>query len=598
MTPVKNRHDKFGAFDIETHGFNGECEFISWAWETKVNGKIEQRTATKIEVFLDYVIKNTKLNEVIWYAHNGGFDMARASDYLIELIEQNYIIDIIESGENNIAALTITKDEVVVFKYRDSMKIYQGSLAEFSKQFGNGITKLENIIDFEGGELFDINNKSHVDYAKQDTLALLNSVINFERRLLADFSINLRMTSASCAMQAWRTTIPYKTKYERLPEAIENFARQCYYGGYVYMGENARQKVNRAYHLDISSSYPAAMLDFGVPYGNPIEVTDYEPGDIGLYEVEILNADGLTIAPMRTKTGVAWPRGSFKTFLTSIDLVNLDENKTDYKIISGYRFPSIIFPFNTFISSCREYRQLYKGTGGETTAKLMQNSLYGKFGAKPEITKISYHKNDLGQFGFIDEEIDFDFSETKKLDDYANRTIEKITATYLLPHWAAFITAAARLRLHRTIRTVEFKNFLYADTDSIVCNSQGYQNLLLRTPEILGSDYGQFQLEKIWDSFRVHAPKVYAGKKLNKMFNVEHTGRAKGVPKKHRTDEFFNKLLNENQTYEAMKYESVSSLKSVFNGNEYAIERKRTLSKIENSKNWVIENNKVRPIKC
>ena len=591
------RHERFGAFDIETNGLGGECLYCTWAWEVTTDGKIEKRASESINVFIQYVLDNPKIQNVIWFAHNGGFDMSRSCDYLIGLIESGYEIDIVESGENNIVSLNIKLNEQIVFIFRDSMKIYQGSLLEFTKQFGNGVKKLENVIDFDAGEIFDKHNPAHVEYAMTDTLSLLNAVINFERRLLVDFGIELKMTSASCAMKAWRTTLRKFDKYKRLSTENEEFARKCYYGGFVYLGEKSREKVSRAYHLDIRSSYPAAMEQFGVPSGDPIEVDYYEPGDIGLYEVEILNADGLTIAPYRTKYGVAWPRGSFKTYLTSLDLENLTENGTLFHVEHGLRFVGMIYPFTEFIGQCKNYRVMYEGTAGETTAKLMQNSLYGKFGAKPEITKIVYRKDGTGGFGFKDIDDELEIVPRGTIDDYAHRTIEKITAPYLLPHWAAFITAGARLRLHRMIRVCGFENFIYADTDSIVCNDRGYQNILLKAPELLGNEYGQFKLEKIYRAFRVSSPKVYASEIINKTFHVEHNGRAKGVPKQHRTEEFFKSLLNDTVEYNPMYYDSVSNLKSVFKGNDYTIERKRTLSKLENSKNWIVENGLVKPIK-
>jgi len=230
--------------------------------------------------------------------------------------------------------------------------------------------------------------------------------------------------------------------------------------------------------------------------------------------------------------------------------------------------------FERFVQKCKTLRREYRGTNVEQVAKLVQNSLYGKFGSRRErIVSVVVDDPDT---------LDVDLFPTVIPWLYLDVKEQRVRA---LPHWAAWITAHARLRLLETIYRIGPEKVIYYDTDSITVQRGTFPADLIDS-----QDYGFWKLEKEWERFTAIAPKVYHGV----LKNGEKMGKVKGVPKK-----LHGAVLDQIEGGElpTVGYETLSSLRAMLrHGTMESTMVTRSVTDIRKSVNWqVCADGLVRP---
>jgi hypothetical protein len=158
-----------------------------------------------------------------------------------------------------------------------------------------------------------------------------------------------------------------------------------------------------------------------------------------------------------------------------------------------------------------------KGTPMNLIAKLLMNSLYGKFGMKLDITKvemfncsddagINNFRNMLQKYGttvqdYIKLEDTFIIIRNTLADIIYNEELDMYHGQDINTAIASTITAGARVLMSAFKNRTNFKLY-YSDTDSIIIDAQ------LPT-ELIGGALGQFKLEAVIDRAVFLAPKVY-----------------------------------------------------------------------------------------
>ncbi len=330
---------------------------------------------------------------------------------------------------------------------------------------------------------------------------------------------------------------------------------------------------------DRNSSYAATMKNCSVPYGRYGQVKKFYPDQLGVYRVIVETPDNLIfpILPKRMIKGksnwIVWPQGTFETTATNIELeFALDHGYKILEVIDGLVWEDEINPFAEFINLCETTRNLYRGTATEQIAKLIQNSLYGKFGAKKNRPRLFIPKTDEEKLGA------YPWGDSDKL--YIR--IEE-TDILALPQWAVFITANARIELLSIIYRIGPSNVIYCDTDSITTAKEF-------PPELVGSEYGQWKLEKVWKEFRVIAPKVYAGV----LDDGNLLGACKGIPRRKIKNEDYRELLDSGAI--SANISILPSLKTFLKGERQTKTQVRRSTDIAKSKSWEIVNGSVKPI--
>ena len=551
------------AFDFETEGLGGKLLCATWY----IDGMIEpQIILGEPEYIVQEIIRIFEISgkNIRWYAHNAQYDWRYIVDELVDKYEKT--IQFLMRSDNDVFVI-----KTHLFELVDSYAVFPQSLKKMSESFDPEYGKLE----IDDITQFDPQNLQHQEYAKRDAFTLVRSLKNYDKAIYQIFGVHIAYTVASTAVKAWRSTI--KTNYFK-PDRIDQFVRTAYFGGLVALSSN--KTFEQVYTYDINSSYPYTMREFGVPYGTYAQAFHVVPDYPGVYRVLVQTPDDLVfpILPKRIKKGksdyIVWAQGVFETCVTNIELDFAVKN--GYKILKIYEgviWKEIVYPFGDFVDLCERTRWKHKGTPFELVAKLMQNSVYGKFGSRTERTELFIPQSDAEHEGA------FPWGSSEKLW-IRDQHIESIQA---LPQWAVFITAQARLNLLEKIYELGVENVIYCDTDSITTTKT-------MDKKHIGDAYGKFKLEKTWRTFRAIAPKVYVGE----LDNGNMLGAVKGIPKKKLTAADYIELMKQGNITADLSI--LPSFKSFMKGNRTTKQMVRKSTDIANSATWKLIGDNIAPI--
>jgi hypothetical protein len=218
-----------------------------------------------------------------------------------------------------------------------------------------------------------------------------------------------------------------------------------------------------------------------------------------------------------------FPIGRFRTQLHHHELLFAIEHCKILKIhrVAAYQKNSIFNDYVEFFYSEKVRYTQEHNLPYRTIAKLFQNSLYGKFGQlKPHRDLISEEKsNDVWRLTCCN----LDTMDTyQQLFWYGvlyheYKKGETITS---YPGLAGAITAIARIRLFEFIIKAGKENVFYTDTDSLIVNQSGYDNLI---PFIDEYRLGFLKLEETSNILHIFG---------NKDYIFGDNVKTKGVPKK------------------------------------------------------------------
>lgn len=561
-----------GAIDVETEGLGGKLLMVQWG----IMGEVKVSTSENmVKEMFDEVMRFPK--PVVWYSHFAQYDWRYFLDYLVE---SGYEIYPDMRTDTDIYQIRIINQDGETIVLRDSYALWNSPLEKLATTFCPEIPKLS--IDIEN---FDPSNPEHVAYAKRDVQILLIGLPRLFDLISEHFDVVAGATTAGTALKAWQKSLAKEEIYNASEYGEqEEFIRQAYYGGLVFLTSNKAHE--NCITFDINSSYPSVMDEFGVPYGRIAYSDDYMSGMPGIYRCRVRSPENLIvpILPARNERGaMRWYKGEFDTCVTNQELIFAAKHGYEIlEIYEGMCFEKMVFPFSDFISHCKMLRECYKGLSEEALAKLMQNSLYGKFGTRRQRLRMM-------QAGNMTEE-DMIGAQPYDKDGMWYVKKEQDEEMRCLPQWAVFITAHARLKLLSTIYKIGPENVLYGDTDSITIKS-GFEHLVDS-----GSNYGQWKLEKHWKVFKAIAPKVYVGVLSDDKFVTvgNWKGAAKGLPRKGISDKNWQELLVDGTS--SAKTMSLASLRvAIKNGVKPAHEMTRRSSDLENSSNFKAgENGDVR----
>jgi hypothetical protein len=559
---------KIAAFDFETIGLGGAVNFATAMTEDDCENGLPAYCFSGADIVGKLFAHMLVRPGFVWFAHNAGYDWRYILRYLLDHRDL-YKPEFSLRNDNSIFAIRVlvlatqSEKSPTYLQMRDSYAIWPHTLRELANSFCPDFPKGE--IDF-GRETFNPDKRAHVEYAQRDVEVLVRGLRKFNSVISEQYGVNLSGTVASTAMRAWERMLDKKVSYWN-PKSHEQFVRKSYFGGLVFLTRNDVVKDAKTY--DINSSYPYQMREHGAPYGAVRFVRLFDNSRPGIYDVTIGAPENLRvpIIPKRHIRGrlnsVLWPRGIFRTHATSIELdFALARGYRLYEIHEGRVWDSVIHPFDDFVTKAETIRAGFKGRTEEKVAKLIQNSLYGKFGARRE-RRALYAAADIDNFEGLE-----------AFDEYGDYYVKTEYAEDLcvLPQWAVWITAHARLHLLKTIYdTLGVEAVVYGDTDSITC--------LGEIPT--GKAYGEFKLEKEWKCFRAIAPKVYAGQ----LRSGEWTGACKGIPSKLAGGALFKKLFEEGIV--TARIETLPSLMVTMKSPGATLRvMDRRSTDIANSKNW------------
>ena len=510
-----------GGFDLESEGLGGRILMMQWG----VFGKVYHSTAANmVEEFLEFIMDYP--SPVIWYAHFAQYDWRY---FMGEFVRLGLDVQIHMRSDSAAYQITIKNKRGKKVIMRDSWALWPGTLKNLAESFCPELSKHE--IDVAN---FDPANPVHVAYARRDVEILLCALPRLFALLHRDFGVQPSGTTAGTALKAWQSKIPAGTYFNgSTHNARELYIRSAYYGGLVFLTDT--NIVEDAITVDRNSSYPASMCEFGVPGGTCYQTKEFQNDHMAIYTVRVRAPAGLVIPilPARNESGaMRWFRGEFTTTVTNRELVFAANNGYEIlEIIEGIAWEETIFPFNEIVERCKAVRKEFERAPDQvaapenTLAKLMQNSIYGKFGSRRERLRVFAEHNAT----------DADFEGAEPYGGDGEWYIKKEFDEDMLckPEWSVFITAHARLSLLQNAYSCGVENVIYGDTDSLTIR-RGFEGSV-----DIGGDYGQWKVEKEWTQFRAIAPKVYSGV----LKSGKRVAAAKGLPKKGVSDETKRELL-------------------------------------------------------
>lgn len=475
-----------------------------------------------------------------WYALYGGkFDWNLVLDH-IHTRMGDYRFSVVFQGSKAIL-ITVTRGSRRWYLV-DSSALFPGmSLGKLTESFGVRYKKMLGTIDFAGGERVDKSKPLHRQYLKHDVLGH-QEVLDQFAELPEVKKVGVQLTVASQAMAMFRSTMRHAVRCN--PAEVTSFVRAGYFGGRV---EIYKMEGRDLAYYDANSLFPFCMRSFplplqfrrwrrsldGCPEGSAF--VDCEVESPGMY---------IPVLPVRHEDKLIFPNGRFRGVFFSEEL-RLAVAR-GYRILKVHRVAEF-YVSKTFFSEYvdRFYamkREAPKGSSTELLAKLALNSLYGKFGQRPNREVLKVRDGTEKRFQ--------PFHSAETYERTGLIVVQKdYEATYILPQIAAAVTAWSRVHMVRSALGAFPQECWYTDTDSVLTSRR------LDT----GKELGEMKLEKDGFDGVFLRPKGYD---LRKNFAAPYTGEApwltaKGVSVDRKLKGFPTSFVRSlsNEQFDAMDFE-------------------------------------------
>jgi hypothetical protein len=362
------------------------------------------------------------------------------------------------------------KSRVNKVTFYDSLKILNFSVAQIAEDFNLPIKKLE--LDYKSDRpKGHILTPHEVDYIRNDVEIMARAL---------DYMFNdaglTKMTIGSDALSDFKSRCKsFKQYFPELDLETDAEIRLSYKGGFTYLCDNyLNAETGGGVTFDVNSMYPAKMVQEYLPIGYPERFEGkYEPDPLYNLFVQQLTCS-FDIKPgfiptIQLKRNMSFmPNEYIKS--THGELVTLTLASPDLELFfkhydvdnivyhGGFKFKSCKGLFDEYINYWTEQKINAKkeGNGAKTrTAKLMLNSLYGKFGLNPRGAKKAPYIGD-------DETV-----HQMMLEVEERKPIYIPVATFITAYARKYIIESGQKMREWTIKNKGFDGMAYFDTDSM-----------------------------------------------------------------------------------------------------------------------------------
>jgi len=625
----KKLQNNFITMDLETQLINNIHTPYLLSW---YNGLISKSYfITDYKDFGD-LLKNVlddlvEFNDYTVYFHNfAKFDSYFLLKYLVELGNIDPIIH-----NDKLISLTFTynqqENKILKLKFNDSYLLLPGSLKNLSKSFSinnpkgifpfglnnlnykgevpnfkyfNNINQEEykNYQNLYKNKIWNFKNEA-IKYCKLDCIALFQILIKFNKLIFNKFKLNIinYPTTPSLAFKIYRSQFIPKDIIHMLTGDMEFQIRESYTGGAVDMYLPTNNPEDKIYAYDVNSLYPFVMKNYDMPVGSPTyfegDILKYEPNAFGFFNCKIEAPSNLEHpiiqTHLKTKNGIRTvaPLGTWSGMLFSEELKNAIKFGYKFKIIDGYLFKKQNI-FEDYINILYKMRLDYpKSDPMNYIAKLLLNSLYGRFGMNDNFTINQVYYIDDAQ-KFINEtpnienliEIGNYIIIQNKKDNLDDRLDNGSITHNINIAIASAITAYARIHMSQFKNNPNYKLY-YSDTDSI------YINKPLDNSLISNKTLGAMKLESINIKGIFIAPKVYGLENENREILIKAKGLTKEILNKLTLKDLESLLIKDSiQIYNQSKW-----FKNISEGNITIKDILFTLQTTDNKRQLIYKNN-------
>lgn len=444
----------------------------------------------------------TKKRRLTLISHNTGFD-ATVMGAFEELPARGF--PLVKAIIEQPPVCLDWRGETGSIRWLDTLNWYQMSLAELGTYVG--LPKLRMPATWENINLADT-------YCRRDCDIVL---LAYKSWLAMVREHDLGVVAMSLAGQAFNA---YRHRFMTTPIFIDadaralKLARQSYYGGRVECSRIGHYQ--GAFHmLDVNSMYPAVMKESIYPthlegFTARLTIQDLEQlmtryavvADVTLTTPE-------PAYPVRHEGRLMFPIGTFRSALTTPELRPALRQNHVQKVhaCAIYKAAPIFQDFVNYFYTMRLRATIEHNEVLRLQLKLLMNSLYGKFGQVGRVyeTVMQCEDTDYRVYIAIDGETG-EHTRVRRIANLEQHLRRDGESNDSHPAIAAHVTAYARQVLWGAIQLAGPEHVLYCDTDSVIVDTVGYENML---PYCDDNRLGAWKLERSGDEVIIEGLKRY-----------------------------------------------------------------------------------------
>lgn len=509
-----------------------------------------------VDEYMSDVTKNHK-KSIIYFHNFGRFD----STFILKwIVSKNKNIGKIEIIERNNIIYEIRMVDCKIF-FRDSLLVMPLSLEKIGENFCSENKKTN--FDYDNvTEIYKINKELLIELCVKDCEVLKEGYNNFSNLIYDQFGINLysQLTLPSLAFNIFKKEY-YDVENHPIaknPYYVDQFIRRSYAGG---ISEVFKPHLIDGYCYDVNSLYPFVMMNYKFPVGkgtfvegNEIDIDNF----IGFIECEVTVDEELNYLTFRdSERGLITPTGRWTAVYFHEEVKFALELGYKIKFLKGFKYEKSDYIFKKFVTDLYKLRKESKNKSMNNIAKLILNSLYGRFGMKIFIESTKFidmsqvkklkEKYIIRNVNYLGNDL-YTVSVIKKSNndkDLYKNSIDTETAVQI----ASAVTAYSRMYMYN-FKNIKGNECYYTDTDSIFVKNKIDDSLV-------NDDIGKFKLEyQIKEGFFI-APKVYMIVKNDDSNKVV----VKGLKKKEYTNDqmlnIFKSILTKNDASLKVERENI-----------------------------------------
>jgi hypothetical protein len=392
------------------------------------------------------------------YAHNGGrFDYLH---FLPVLRDMGYDFELITVGSSIQMLQVEAGHKHAPWTFVDSFKLVPISLKAAALSF-----KCERKVSEHDLDLHE-DDPAWITYHHRDLVSLYQVVERFHDLVEDKLQGEVGVTAPATAMKTFRRSY-LKGVLQRHKET-HAFVREAYFGGRV---EVYRKQVKAGLrYYDINSSYPHVMLE-PMPVGRLTRwkgspTKHLRERTIGFARAHVEYPEDVEFPCLPKKNEddrLCFPVGTFSGIWSAAELMRAEEQGARVTWLDSvwYGAEPVLRTFSERLYSFRDKNSPDYEEGLAMVAKILLNSLYGKFGMREDKEKLIY----------CDDGVPEGCMPLNPLDEDCRvwREPTEVDAPYIIPQIAAHVTALARLNLHSFILEASRLGIVaYVDTDSLM----------------------------------------------------------------------------------------------------------------------------------
>lgn len=360
----------------------------------------------------------------------------------------------------------------------------------------------------------EIERSSVGQRLKQDVQDMFSTVTDWWSFLRTNDLGGFSPTIGAQSIRVWRH------KYMTHPILIDchddalALARKGLYGGRVECGYIGSFN-GTFHHLDINSSYAAAMRHLQVPIRLIGHTGRASIEDViqwirhGVAVADVTLRSDKPVFPVRESNRLLFPVGRFRTVLAGAELESavsqgLVESVHECAVYEG--LPA----FNAYMTALWDNRLACKDSDQLADAdkwKFLMAAFYGKWcqSGKTWEQVDTTDDDDMRSWTDIDM-VDHVIHEYRQFGGVIQERMREKESSESHPAIAACVTASARQRLWQLMQQAGLENVFYVDTDSLLVNTMGFRRLY---DEIDDRKLGGLKITGVYADIQIISAKHY-----------------------------------------------------------------------------------------